>query len=283
MRIQTRIIYLLALLLALPLPASAEGELLMGVFPRRNATLTSQLFSPLADYLSQQLNREVKLETAKDFPSFWEGVVAGRYDIVHYNQYHYIQSADKYAVIVCNEEGGTDSIAGALYVRRDSGITEVEQLRGKRIIFGGGIDAMMSHIVPNYILRQAGLGEGDYQAIFASNPLNAVLAVHFRQADAGGAGDIVMNLPKIKKITEEDTLTYLATSEPIKHLPWTVRRDMDKSLRERIRTLLIGLDTTERGRDILRAARLTGMNAVTDSDYDTARTIIREVMPDQQM
>ena len=46
--------------------AIADDEsLTLGVFPRRNAKVTYKLFKPMAAYLSEQLNREVKLVTAK--------------------------------------------------------------------------------------------------------------------------------------------------------------------------------------------------------------------------
>lgn len=270
---------LLVLCLFIPYPAVAEDGLLMGVFPRRNATITAKFFSPLADYLSQQLGKPVTLVTAKDFKSFWKGVKEKRYDIVHYNQYHYVKSAKDYQVVACNVENGRDVIAGALYVRRDSGISKISQLRGHNIIFGGGRDAMMSYIVPQYLLRKGGLAGTDYKTSFASNPPNAVLAVYFQQADAGGAGDVVMNLPTVTKIANPDELKYLAVSEPIKHLPWVVRRDMPKALQQKIQKLMTGLSGSERGRDILKMAHLDGMRAANDSDYDKIRDIIREALP----
>ena len=250
----------------------------MGVFPRRNATLTAQFYSPLAKYLSEKLERQVKLVTAKDFPTFWRGVTEKRYDIVHYNQYHYIQSATDYEVIACNKEQGRDLISGALYVRSDSGITSIEQLRGRKIIFGGGKDAMMSYIVPRYLLLKGGLGETDFTTSFASNPPNAVLAVYFKQADAGGAGDVVMKLPTVTKIAKTDNLRFLAQSKPIKQLPWTVRRDLPVELRQKIQTLLTGLSNTSNGKAILKAAHVNDFSPANDSDYESTREIIREVL-----
>lgn len=272
---------LLLLLILFPYtaPLWAKEALTVGIFPRRNAVLTTQLFTPLTDYLSKALNRPVKLVTAKDFASFWEGVEARRYDLVHYNQYHYIHSTDNYTVIACNQERGSDEIAGALYVRRDSGIDTITDLRGKDIIFGGGEDAMMSYVVPRYLMQQGGLVEGDYQVHFASNPLNAVLAVYFQQISAGGAGDVVMNLPKVKNIIGDDEVKYLAVSEKIKHLPWAVRSDMPKSLRQQIQRLLVNLAKSEQGRAVLKAARLTGMSEAADPDYEGARKIIGKLAP----
>lgn len=280
MRNTAKATLLLTLLLFGTPQVMAEETLLMGVFPRRNATLTAQLFSPLADYLTVQLGKKVKLVTTKDFASFWQGVAEKRYDIVHYNQYHYVHSANDYLVIATNEEQGRDKIAGALYVRRDSGITDITQLRGRKIVFGGGTDAMMSYIVPRFLLQEGGLNGSDYTAVFANNPPNAVLAVYFNKADAAGAGDVVMNLPTVTKIANKGELKFLAISKPIRHLPWAVRKDMPMEQQQRIQKLMVGLGDNEQGQAILKAARLSGIHKAADSDYDTAREIIRKVMSD---
>jgi len=272
---------LLAVLLLVPLAASAADALIMGVFPRRNATLTDQLYTPLAAYLSRELGREVKLVTAKDFSTFWQGVESRRYDIVHYNQYHYVISSDAYQAIAHNEEFGRDSLAGVLIVRKDSGISDVAQLRGKTVIFGGGPDAMMSAIVPRYLLQQAGLHEGDYHAEYATNPPNALLAVYFHQADAAGDGDVVPELPVVRRRIDPDAISILARSRPITHLPWAVRRDLPASLRQRIQSLMVGLVNSDEGQAILKTARLTALRPARDGDYATAREIIRQVMPDE--
>lgn len=274
-----RLLCLAAAFLIGSVPAVAADALVMGVFPRRSATLTAQLFSPLADYLGAQLGRPVRLVTAKDFPSFWEDVLAGRYDIVHYNQYHYLRSAGLYEVVACNAEQGRDVLAGALYVRRDSGIERVAQLRGKRVIFGGGEDAMMSYIVPRYLLQQGGLAAADYTALFASSPPNAVLAVYYRQAEAGGAGDVVMRMPVVNGIADTRELRLLALSAPIKQLPWALKRALPDPLKAHIRALMVGLGDSEQGRAVLSAAQLTGMSAASDADYDSARQIVEQVLP----
>ena len=57
---------------------------------------------------------EFELVTAKSFAAFWTEVTQRRYDIVHYNQYHYIRSASDYEVIAHIEEFGKSTIAGAI-------------------------------------------------------------------------------------------------------------------------------------------------------------------------
>ena len=86
----------LTLLVVLPLPAlGSQDPLLMGIFPRYGTKLTFEMFTPTTKNLSTLLDRQVVLGTSANFKDFWNGVMSIRYDIVHYNQYHYKTSEGK--------------------------------------------------------------------------------------------------------------------------------------------------------------------------------------------
>jgi len=258
---------------------SADDELIMGIFPRRNASITIHQFHPLADYLSQQLHRKIKLETAKDFGSFWQGIAQRHYDLVHFNQYDYVQSKKEfgYEVILKNNEFGKPTIAGAILVRKDSNITRLQELKGRRIMFGGGKRALVSYIATTYILREAGLKPGDYIEVFAKNPPNAVMGTYLRQADACGVGDIVLEMPIVRKRMNTDELRIIATSTQLPHLPWAIKQELPTVLRTQIVSALSGLQKTTRGRAILNSARIDGLSPATDDEYDPVRKFIFEV------
>lgn len=266
-------------MLALCSPAihAAEAALVMGVFPRFHASETTTRFAPLADYLSGRLGRNVVLVTSKNFQVFWQGIEEKRYDIVHYNQYHYIRSAKTYGVIAHNKEFGKSTLAGAIYVRKDSGITNLAQLRGRKVLFGGGQDAMIGYIAPVYMMLQAGLKVGDFNAQYAANPLNTVIGVYHKQADAAGSGDGAIDQPSVKKAINTDELTVLAVSEQLLHLPWAVKRTLSANLRDGVQTALLDLENNEAGRKILRSAGLTGFGKAEDKHYDPHRKMVRSV------
>ena len=250
----------------------------MGVFPRRNAAETTRMFTPMADYLGEQVGRKVNLVTARDFDSFWQGVTERRYDVVHYNQYHYIRSAQDYQVVAHIEELGKSTINGVLYVRKDSGITALSQLRGRTVLFGGGEDAMISYITNRFLMLQAGLKKEDFKSLFAVNPPNSILALHSRQADAAGAGDVVLDLPMVRKAINSDELIALAVSAPLLQLPVAVKRTMPAKLRASIQSILVNLKMSEAGNQVLKSAVMTGMSKAEDKDYDPHRKIVRAVM-----
>jgi phosphonate transport system substrate-binding protein len=256
-----------------------EPPLVLGVFPRYNFALTVESFTPLARHLSTRLGRNVVIDTSSDFDSFWLGVIDRRYDIVHYNQYHYLRSHRdyNYRVILMNEEFGESTIAGAISTRADRGIHTLADLKGRTMIFGGDRSAMQSYIVATYLLRRAGLRPGDYAEKFANNPPNAHLAVYFGQADAAGVGDRIADLPAVRGRVDPGAMKLIAVGEPLAHLPWAVRGDLDPKLGERIRAALLELRATPEGRSVLKQAKLTGLVAASDRDFDPHRRIIETV------
>ncbi len=256
--------------------AASHEPLVIGVFPRRDPVVTMRLFTPLHDYLEKELGRKVVLETAANFEKFEQRLKERRYDLVHINQYQYVKAHDQlaYVAIAQNEEFNEASISGAIYVRSDSGYTRLEQLRGKHILFGGGEHAMMSYIVPSYLLRRAGLKRSDYHEHFANSPPNAVLATYLSQIDAGGAGEVVRRLPIITSKIDTSKLRLLSVSEPLPHLPWAVKQEMPITLKNHLQRLLTGLKESIDGRAVLKAARLTGLNIANNADYDPHRKII---------
>jgi len=254
-----------------------DHELTFGVFPRRNAVETTRMFTPMADRLSAELKRKVQLVTSRDFESFWTGVRERRYDIVHYNQYHYIRSSDFYEVVAHIEEGGKKTIAGAIFVRKASGIKNLQDLRGRSVLFGGGEDAMIAYIANRYVMLQAGLKRDDFKPLFAVNPPNSIVALHFGQADAAGAGDGVLDLPVVRKAIDPVELVTLAESPQLLQLPIAVKRGMSAALRAQIEAVLLDLPNTEAGRQALKAAVMTGMGKARDKDYDPHRQMVQAV------
>lgn len=255
------------------------NTLVIGIFPRRDPALTVHLFKPLINYLEQQTGYKFILETSPDFESFGQSLQQRRYDLVHFNQYHYVKSHDSlhYDVLVQNEEFGEKTIRGGIYVRKDSGIDSLQQLRGKSILFGGGKEAMMSYIVPRYLLAKAGLKPADFQELYALNPPNSILATYTRQVVASGAGDMAIRLPIVTSKIDTSSLKALALSEEMAHLPWAVKRELPEALKAKLKDYLLNLKNTQPGLKILQAAKLSALNPATDSDYNLHREVISAV------
>jgi phosphonate transport system substrate-binding protein len=233
-------------------PDAAPRELVLGVFPRRPAIETRQMFDPLAEYLAATLHRPVRLEVPPDFPAFWRAVSDNRFQLVHYNQFHYVRAHQEFGhrVILMNEENGRDRIRSTLWVRTDSGID---------------------------LLRQAGLKDTDYLQQFAINPINALQAIYYRQGVAAGLNRRADRQTVLQHKVDFAELRPLLVSPAVAHHPWAVTPDVDASLTREIQQSLLALKQTSHGRKILASAGLTGFSPARDEDYDPHRQIIFRV------
>ena len=179
-------------------------------------------------------------------------------------------------MIAVNEEFGSDRIAGALSVRKDSGINSVADLKGKTILFGGGKKAMGSYIAPTAILKKAGLVAGkDYTVKFSKNPPSAVIAVYNKAADAAGTGNVILKTKIVNKKIDVSQMKILAESEPFIHLTWAVKPGFPADKAKKIQSVMAGLKNSPEGKALLKAARVTGFHAASDADFAKVREITK--------
>lgn len=270
---------LVLVLLQMQGPAVAAEPYVLGVFPRTSAKETHKKFGAMVRYLSAAMGREVRLETSKDFDSFWRAVAAKRYDMVHFNQMHYLKSKKQfgYDVVLQNEEYGKTTIAAAIVVSKKSGIRDLQDLKGKRVVFGGGPTAMVSYVAARYLLMESGLPEGSFHEHFALNPPNAMIAVFYDQAAAAGIGDVAPNFSMLGANIDVDQMNIIAKGEELPQLPWAVKEGLSQDERLLFVDSLLDLNSSVEGKEILSQAGLTGIRAATDADYNGCRKIILRV------
>lgn len=271
-----------------PLPVSQTSArkastvvqpLVMGVFPRRSPQQNFKSFKPLADYLSHAIQYPVILQTTRTYSEFWKNIQAQKYDIAHYNQYHYIVANHLYGhqVILKNHEYGSANIAATISVRKDSEYNQLSDLKNKSILFAGDKMAMQGYILPKWLLLNQGLGPEDYKEKFALNPPNAIISTYQKQADAAACADSVTRLDSVKNIIDVSKMKYLARTESLPHLPWAVNASVSVNLMRDIEHALSELRSDPTGHKVLDNAQLTALIPAVDSDYNKHRNIIREM------
>lgn len=260
-----------------PAFAAEDPPLRFGVFPRSSPQIMVRNYSPLARALSIALDRQVVIETDKNFVSFMQRVYAKEFDLVYLNQAQYIKAHHTagYRVIAKICESPSCTISAQIVTRDDSGLNQISDLRGKTIAFGDP-EAIVSHVLAKSILRDAGLEPGDYQQIFTKNPPNALLAVYNGTAQAAGVGAPVLQRPEILRNVDVKRLHVLASSQPIPQLPVAVRGDLDPRLVRRLLAALLELPGTADGPAILARAGALRFEAASDAEYEAVKRLMAE-------
>lgn len=161
-------------------------------------------------------------------------------------------------LVVAEEADGSIGYFAVMYVRADSGITSLEQMRGRSLAWADP-NSTSGYLVPRFELRQAGIdpepGRFFSRTGFGGGHEQATIAVLQRQFDAGvtwvsGVGDPAQGFTRgnLRAMVEKGMLNMadlriIWQSRQIVNGPIGVRRDLPQAFRDDMRAFHLALPT----------------------------------------
>lgn len=256
-------------------PATAQ-DIRLGVLPRLSATELTAMFSPLAEHLSRATGRKVVLVLAKDFDTFQKQVRDGELDLAFSNPLIYVQlkkDIDLAPLALAAEKKGGTKFRGIFVARKDSGLTDVAGLKGKKLIFVDE-DSLGGYIAQALFLKKQGFDlEKDFVRLpYAKKHDNVTMAVFNKAADAGGIRED--DLDKMKDKIDVSQLKVLAYTEYFPNWPLFATPRLQGGARDSVKAALLKLAG---GDAALESAKLTAFVPVADKDYDGLRDAAKAV------
>jgi phosphonate transport system substrate-binding protein len=248
---------------------------------------TRKRFGPLTAYLAEQLGREVR-PVYLDTVDFEEAVKAGEFDIIHTNSLLYVWFNDTYDFRILSGEirGKYGSFAsGSIVVHADSDIRTIEDLKGKRFVFGPPL-APTAFLSPYYLLLEAGVDPetdlGYYAIPWGSfKHEKALYGVWHGKYDAGSAPSLDLEqMVRDSKIPLED-LRVIAEGPRIPYCVFSAPPSLPDETFRKVQSVLFKLDedaTAAVGGEILeglRSAGVEGFEPLEEADFDPVRTMAR--------
>jgi len=256
---------------------SAGAETLkIGLVPLESPVQMFKRFTPLAEYLSEKLGREVVFKLTTTFADAVKDIGAAGTDICYMTPTTYIEAHDQYGVELVAKalRNGSPYSHTIIVTREDSGIKSLEELNGRSFAFGDKMSTS-SWLVPMYMLSKAGVKLSDLSEYrFLGHHDDVAKAVLLGELDAGGLRETTAEQFRSKG------LGFLAKSEDIPEFNFCVRPGMDDGVVDQIRAALVGLSSSDSdGARILRSIdkSYTGFMAAADSDYNMVRVMLSKV------
>lgn len=251
-----------------------EQPIVLAVHPYLPFQELQKRYQPLADYLKAALGKEVVVRVGRDYREHITHIGKDKVDIAYIGPATYVRMVEKYGrkpLLARLEVKGESVFHGYLVTNANSGVHDIQSLRGKRLAFGDP-ESTMSHLVPRHMLLEAGVDVGDladYQ--FLGSHKNVALAVLSEAFDAGAVKEEVMEYYKGRG------LKAFAKSAPFSEHLFVARADAPDEFVEAVSTALCQLSDTQQGRNILRSIKhsVTALVPVDDSDYDNLRAVLK--------
>ena len=259
--------------------AQQPAPLRIGVHPYLPELFVKQRFMPLVEYLSRLLERPVVLSVSPDYRSHIQRIAAGELDLAYLGPASYVKLVDEFGpfpLIARQLVLGEPLFNGVIFTHADTNIGSIKELRGHTFAFGDP-SSTMSHLLPRYVLLQAGIGLDDLAGHdFVGNHQAVALAVLRGDFDAGAVKQEVFAAYRRRG------LQLLALTPSVSEHLFVAARTMPDAQVEELRQLFYGLDNSAPGRKVLRSIKrsVTGMGPVTDADYDNLRAIIAALRED---
>jgi phosphonate transport system substrate-binding protein len=195
-------------------------------------------------------------------------------------------------LLTAEEADGSISYVAVMITRADSGITNLEQMRGKSLAWADP-NSTSGYLIPRFALRRQGIavdGTGYFSRTgFGGGHEQAVVAVVQRQYDAAvtwasGQGDVNQGYTRgnLRAMVDKGMLNMrdmriIWTSEPIVNGPHTARTDLPAAFKEDWKRFHLALPKAhaEIYRQVERGSG-TGYREVRHADYELIVEIRRE-------
>lgn len=256
--------------------AAADKPLILGVQPYLPVSEIKRRFTPLADYLAQVAGQPVSVRMGGNYEEHIEAIGTDRIDIAFLGPVPYLHVLRRFGhkpLLAAFAVDGKPQLYGVIFTRQDSTVQSLAELADKRFAFGDP-ESTMSHIVPRYMLMQAGIAKGlPRHADFLGAHKNVALAVLAGDFDAGAVK---------KEIFDEFAprgLRALAVSEGMPDHLFVTRGDMPPLQVARLRDAMLRLKDQPAGPQILANLHpgLTALVPVSQADYGVLREIVAVV------
>ena len=265
---------------------NSTKTLRVGFVPAEDAQQVMQNAQPLVDILRQELGMEIEPFVATDYIGIVEALRVHKLDVSFLAPASYVLAKNEadIKVILKSERKGIPFYYAAIITRADSGIKDLEDLRGKSFAFGDTLSTT-GHVFPRKMLKERGIDPTrDLKQILYSGGHDAtVLAVLNGKVDAGAT---YANSPDsmdtawmryLKDPADVKRIRAIAFSEPIPADNLVVSGALDPKIVKKLEEVFIELSRDAKGKKMLRDLyQIDGFVPATDQDYDSVRKAFTE-------
>lgn len=266
---------------------SRAGSLVIGVTPEQNIFRQIERYTPLAEYLSQKSSLSVRLKVVTRYGEAIDALASSEMDGAFLGAFAYVLARGKTEIEpLARPEGlnGTSMYHGLLFVRKESGIRNAREMRGKRFAFVDRATAA-GFLLPLVYFYDHGIK--DYKTYFKETYFtgtheDAIYDVVNGRADISAVKSTVFHrLADTDKSIGRD-LVILSRSPDMPETTLVLRRGLDPSMKAAIRDALLRMDNDPVGRAVLKTFGARRFVPAADEDYEPLLKYARQIKLDLQ-
>jgi phosphonate transport system substrate-binding protein len=265
------------------LPAKpSRPSLRIGLIPEESIFKQIRRYQPIASYLGARIGRKVELKVLTRYGNVIENFRSSELDGAFFGSFTYALSHAMLGVqVLVRPEGldGRSTFRGCIFVRKDSGIKTVTEMKGKRFVFVDEVTTA-GYLVPLVFFKMHGIN--DYRSYFretyfAGTHEDAIYDVLQKKADIGAAKSTVLDRLAQQDPRIRQGLAILYQSSEFPENGFALRKDLDANLIYRIKEVLLNMHNDAAGQKVLLAFGARRFIETSDRDYQAVLDLAKKI------
>ena len=251
-----------------------EKVIKMGFVPLKNSEKLVEDLKPISDYLSERLGVKVEAFTASNYIGVVEGLGSGSVDfgiIPPFSSLLAQKQSNAKPILTSKGKTGKPGYTAELYVRKDSGIKSLQDVKGKKVAF---VDPSSSsgYIYPGAMLVNAGLNlDKDISYQFSGGHDKSLQLLLNKDVDVIATFDGVEDRYAKDFPQAKTDIQKLASSDMIPGVMVTTSSKMDKVLQEKLEKALRDIEKDPKMKELF--TKMFSITGFTDVDQDTYKKV----------
>ena len=282
-----RLVFLSAIILSLCItfPSQAQSSqqrILIGIVPEMNIFKQKQRFKLLGEHLSKKTGVTVEFTILSRYGNIVDRFTTEKLDGAFFGSFTGALAIKKLGVVPLVRPvnlDGTSTYQGYLFVRKDSGIKGVKEMKNKKMAF---VDKATTagYLFPLAYLKENGVTDTNHffsETFFTGSHDAAISAVLTRKADVGAAKHSVYDRERKHDPRVDNELNIIAKSSSVPSNGFCVRSDLPAPLTNKLKSVLLGLHNDPDGKVILQQFGALKFIETTTRDYQPVFDMAKKI------
>ena len=243
-------------------------ELTVALLPRYSVEFMNKRTNLLAQYLSNQLEKEVKPVITTDFNDFTSRIQSGEITIGLEDPMVYVAVSNVHEAVATVIKNDMAKLRGVIIVRKDSSIEKLEDLEGKVVSIAGKGSAA-GYLSQKITLAEIGLSPGrDYKIETAveNKHENVILSVYTGDVDAGFVRRI--SIKQVSKFIPIEKIRILKATAWLPNWALSVNSNLPAAIKTEIADAIVDLRVDS---PVAKSFKINGFQPADDFSYDPIR------------
>lgn len=245
-----------------------------GIHPLHNPNRLHEIFGPMTDYLDRHIpGVDFRVEASRNYAAYNEKLFAGEFHFSLPNPYQTIESLE-HGYRVFGKMGDDENFRGIILVRKDSGIEQVSDLKGKAVSYPAP-SALAATMLPQYYLYTQGLDVmHDIDNRYVGSQESSIMNVFLGHTAAAATWPPPWRALSRERPELAEQLVVKWQTDPLPNNSLVVREDIPREIVDRVAALLFDLHNHAEGREMLARMELSRFEPASNETYQPVRDFV---------